>query len=216
MELQSVRRYPQPQLPTHHEAEANPELLRLLPKRWQRNSAVLTAMVGAGLLLQCSASVLAKDEPARLMGDVAAPLVIMSESDARRIIVDEAKKAGINFTADKKKLNVPITALAAAPIKGNEASDATTTITLDGTDLTRAISYEYVSDIDTKAVSKRIGGFATAVSVSNALREESKKHLKGRVLLVSEVRTYDRDQADRQLRTQVQDFIKWLKAQGVI
>lgn len=214
MKLEPIRNYPQPKLPTGDAVADNPELLKLLPRRWQTNPAVLTAMIGAGLLLQSSGSLLA-NECTPLAG-IMAPPVRMSESEARRIIIDEGKKAGINFAADKKKLNVPITALAAAPIKGDEASTATTTITLDGTDLKRAISYEYVSDADTKAISKRIGGFATTYSVAEALNEESKKALKGRVLVVSEIEAYDKEEAQKQLRTQVKEFIKWLKGQGVI
>ena len=215
MKLQPVRRYPRPQLPTRTIVDENPDLLRLLPRRWQGNAAVLTAMVSAGLLLQCKASVLAQEcQP--LAGVPMPPSIRVSESEARRIIVDEAKKSGVVFRADRKALAVPITSLAAAPIKGSEASDATTRITLDGTDAKRGISFEYVSELDTKAVSKRIGGIATVNSVTNALTEEGKKQLKGRVLVVPEAIAYSREEADKQLRAQVKDFIKWLKAQGVI
>lgn len=213
MRIEPIRHYATPRLPTKDIVDENPDLLRLLPRRWQHNPAVLTALVGTGLLLQSSGSLLA-EKATRTMG-IMPPPMRMSESEARRIVIDEAKKAGINFSADKKKLNVPITALAAAPIKGNEASDATVRITLDGTDAKRGISFEYVSDVDARAVSKRIGGIATINSITTALTTQSKKHLKGRVLVVPGVRTYQED-ADKQLRAQVKDFIKWLKAQGVI
>jgi len=213
--IKPVRLYATPQLPTREIVDENPELLRLLPKRWQHNPAVLTAMVGAGLLLQCSGSLLAQDRVPP-QGGIKLAGSVLTESEARSIVVEEAKKAGIIFSADKKKLNVPITALAAAPIKGNEASDATTRITLDGTDAKRGISFEYVSEADTKAVSTRIGGIATINSIATAVTAEGKKQLKGRVLVVPEVKAYSRKEADKDLRAQVKDFIKWLKAQGVI
>lgn len=212
MNLQPLRRYPQPQLPTHDAAEANPELLKLIPRRWRTNPAVLTAMIGAGLLTQC----LAEEQCPPLAGVPAPPTIRVSESEARRIIIDEAKKAGITFAADKKKLNVPVRALAAAPIKGHEASTTRTTITLDGTDVKRAVSFEYVTAADANAVSKRIGGVATVRSVAEALKDESKKQLKGRMLVVTETYAYDHDEGEQDLRAQVKDFIKWLKAQGVI
>jgi len=215
MKLEPIRKYSQPRIPTSQEAKADPDLLRLLPKRWQTNPAVLTAMIGAGLLVHCSRPALAQERGV-LMGKIAPPRAMFSESEPRAIIIDEAKKAGIVFAEDRKMIDVPVTELAAAPIKGGETSDATTHITLDGTEAKRGISFEYVSEADARAASKRISGVATIDSVADALRDEGKKQLKGRVLIIPEVKAYSVAEVDKDIRAQVKDFIKWLKGQGVI
>jgi hypothetical protein len=94
VEIRPIRRYPAPHLPTREIVDQHPEILRLLPKRWQHNPAVLTAMVGVGLLLQCGGAVLAKQKPV-FMG-LPAPPALTSESEARRVIVAEAK-LGVSY-----------------------------------------------------------------------------------------------------------------------
>jgi hypothetical protein len=210
--IEPVRRYARPQLPTREIVDANPELLRLLPKRWQGNSAVLMAMVGTGLLLQCSGSVLAKGS-VPLPGSPLPPQLILSESEARRIIVEEAKKAGIVFAADSRTLDIPLSSLCTEP---KPRTEATTRITLDGTDAKLGVSYEYVSEKDTQALSARCGCTVSEETAAAAIRATGKAPPKGRLLVVSDISGFSRKEADGKIRTQVQDFIKWLKAQGVI
>lgn len=188
----------------------------MLPKRWQTNPAVLTAMVGAGLLLQCSSVLAQKDEPVALMGDVAAPMVVMSESDARRIIADEAKKAGIVFGADKKKMRIPLGSLDTLLPSEKPKPGATTTVTLDGTSSKLGVSYEYISEADEKALTARRGGALPAGNAAAVIKAEGEKTMKGRVLAIPTVRAYSQETAETQLRAQVREFIKWLKGQGVI
>lgn len=214
MKLEPISQYTTPKLPTRKIVDAHPELLRLLPKRWQGNAAVVTALMGAGLLMQSSGSVLA-EQGARLAGDVMIT-VSLSESEARRIIVEEAKRAGVTFAADRKTLDISLGSLNTTPQSTEPEAAATTHITLDGTNTKLGVSYEYISDIDEKALSARGGGVVSSESAAAAIRAESSKALKGRVLVIPGVETYSREEADRQLRAQVKDFIKWLKAQGVI
>ena len=72
----------------------------------------------------------------------------LSESDASKIIQDEARKGGVNFRSVKATVtDVP---LAGISLSGGRAPgrDGHLTVDLDGFDLTRRIAYEYVSDRD--------------------------------------------------------------------
>ncbi|MHB0936574.1 MAG: hypothetical protein ACYC6A_09310 [Armatimonadota bacterium] len=51
MELSPVVRYTDPRYPARDVLDAHPELLRLLPARWQHNALVLAALTSLGMLL---------------------------------------------------------------------------------------------------------------------------------------------------------------------
>lgn len=214
MRIEPVRRYPHPKLPTREVADENPELLRLLPKRWQTNPAVLAALIGAGVLMQCSRPAMA-EERGVLMGKIAPPRAMLTESEARAVVVDEAKKAGIKFEADKETLLLPLASLDEGA-GTNPCWAESTPITLDGSDKKHKISYEYISEGDLKALSARRGHAVSAESVANVIKARGKEDLKENVLAITEVEGLSREEAQKKLRAQVKDFIKWLKAQGVI
>lgn len=51
MKIKPVEHYSNPKLPTKQMLESHPELLKLIPKRWQRNPVVLTALAGLAVMI---------------------------------------------------------------------------------------------------------------------------------------------------------------------
>ena len=213
MKVEPVRKYPEPQLPTRDAVDAHPELLRLIPRRWQANAAVVTALVSAGILLQ-SGLLKAEDQPV-IPGKMMRPMVTLTEPEARQIIVDEAKKVGVSFSPDAETLNLPLSSLDQNP-GAEHTQPEMTSITLDGSDRKHKVSYEYISRADLQALSARRGHTVFATSAAAAIKARGKRRFKENVFTVTEVVGYDRESAENKLRAQVQDFIKWLKGQGVI
>ena len=123
MKLQSVKYYQQPSYPTQDYLLVHPELLRFVPKRWQHNRVVLTALAATACLIYSSKSFAECEDdstkaksivaPIFVHGDgrgsygceVVSPPVYLSEAEAFQIIQDEAQKAGIQFVSKGRKLN---------------------------------------------------------------------------------------------------------------
>jgi len=168
MKVSPVTHYTDPRYPARDILDEHPELLRVLPNRWRRS-----AIVGAALAATCgivaagwqAARVEAAGEPATKIAPIfqhgngqgsfgcvaAAPPVFLSEDEARHVIVEEAKTAGITFAPDAQRLDLdlPITRMY------NFGDDAKTapktrrgTLVLDGVDANRHIAFEYVSTAD--------------------------------------------------------------------
>lgn len=261
MQLQPLRRYPQPQLPTREVVDEQPDLLRLLPNRWQGNAAVVTALA-ACLALSASSSnsakkpgTVARVAPIFVHGDgigsfgcrVINPPVFLSEDEAIEVIRDEAKRAGVTFAKSDKTL--PKIELATVPRGYGDKQPArpvkAQSIALDGTDAKRSISFEYVSREDlvkwqgdpsenpsSSVYSYNVGGAAKDLRAGLAKSKPAGTYavfydpvgtqkndrstssncyaLQGGALMAGT------EEARNDLRAQVKDFIKWLKAQGVI
>lgn len=128
MKVSPVKHYSEPDFPTRSILDERPELLRFVPKRWQRNPVVLTALTGLCALTlgtRAFADVgksTAANKVAPLfehgtgVGDFGGmnpnPRVFLSEDEARAVILGEAKRAGVNFKVDSLVLDnaaVPIT-----------------------------------------------------------------------------------------------------------
>lgn len=270
MQIAPVGKYAAPRIPTHEILEQHPELLRIVPRRWRNNAVVLTALAGACLLLQSgradavaakSKAPVTKVAPIFVHGGgvggygcvaVAAPLYL-TEAEARSIIADEAKRAGINFTSPGRKLptvDVPLVKafeqVVARDDKGNPKAVPANTPTqksaleFDGTDSKRGISFEFVSKDDFGEWAKDAQPVSTWLSEdlmgsAAVLRKGLEKaNPGGRIAVFYDPVAWGRElvvpaenagqssnldsmkQAREDLRAQVKDFIKWLKAQGVI
>jgi hypothetical protein len=257
MKVTPVKRYSGPDYPTSRILEEHPELLKLVPKRWQGNAVVLTALAGACILSSClqkesSAKQVSRtgpsfrhsEERAVFPGKAMIPPVFLSEDEAREVIVDEAKRAGIIFKADGcelKKSNIP-------------KLKPYLPLVFDGYDKKHKISYEVVSmsdfnkwntdkiqpaiqsSYDTKEMAKRLkgalakvksGGYYAVFYSPGEYRESAKKHY-GYKQPAYDAKDVDwkeentkilemtKDLAREDLRKQVKDFIKWLKAEGII
>lgn len=277
MKLSPLKGYGRPGYPIRPEVDAQPELLRLLPKRWQGNAAVVAALT-ACLAMSCRSASAAKDTPSRVApifehGDGAGsfgciatnPPVFLSEDEARKVIVDEAKRAGIEFAADGKVMpavKTPVTSRWGFREDFGKNGDYhakkrgyVRAVTLDGFDERRHVAFEYVSKSDFMDWHASLTGLAMStvshydiVGAAKDLREGIVKAKPGGACVVfydpcvgpkdaekrygyrrtdcrsdaewkaerAKVEAMQRDLAREQLRAQVKDFIKWLKAQGVI
>jgi len=125
MKLSPVRKYRGANYPTREILNQHPELLRVLPRRWQNSPVVLGTL--AGLLAMMEQSPLQAAETNSLhvapifehgsgqgaFGCVAvSPPVFLTEAEAREVIEEEARKAGVDFSERGHKLNrvsLPVT-----------------------------------------------------------------------------------------------------------
>ncbi len=199
MRTKLVRRYVVPHYPTRDYLLEHPELLRWIPKRWQHNPLVLGALGMVVPLILARPAVAAgegvKDAPAVAVrvaplfphgegrgsfGCVAMnPPVFLSEDEARQVIRDEAKKAGIEFVEDGltiKDAEVPVTnpydfldereennkAKAAQKNPPKKPKLQKQDLVLDGYDKKRRIAFEFVSGKDFNKWEKRGSGWCSA------------------------------------------------------
>ena len=271
MEISPVKRYGEPKYPTNRILEEHPELLRLIPKRWQGDKVLIAALTGVCVLMTSSRALSASKPPtpsSRVApifqhgGGVgsygciatAAP-VFLSEDEARQIITDEGKRAGLTFvpgTSTLKDANVPlIEALNTLVERKNgkltkppaEFKTKKADVKLDGEDKRRKIAFEFVSREDFAKWSVENPVVVASVQWEDllgtaALFRESlaKSKPQGTFGIFYDPVAYqpfqfqlsdyssevvaqakaEREQAEKDLRAQVKDFIKWLKSQGVI
>ena len=263
MKLQPVHRYPQPQLPTREIVDQSPDLLRLLPRRWQGNAAVVTALAACLAMSGCNRKAPASGPPSRvapvfMRGDglgsfgckIINPPVFLSEDEARKVIADEAKRAGLTFLKDTRTATG-----VGVPVISNKGKTGweTQPLDLDGVDEKHNIAFEFVSLDDSyewraKGEAWYSVGNHNLQDLAKQLRHGLSKAKPGGTLAVFydpfigpsavDMRFASKDdyeaasqdwlgKRDRlqemqkrlsreQLRLQVKDFIKWLKAQGVI
>lgn len=174
MRVKAVKKYAKPGYPTVDYLLEHPELLRHIPKRWRRNRIVLgiLSMVIPIIMARQAAIVEAKDlktndirvAPIFIHGDgrgsfgcvVVNPPVFLSEDEARQIVQDEAKKAGITFIADNstiKDADIPVTSFSAFDNdeqveKDKKSSKEKKDLVLDGYDEKLNIGYEFISEKD--------------------------------------------------------------------
>ncbi|MEN6370596.1 MAG: hypothetical protein ABFD64_01150 [Armatimonadota bacterium] len=181
MRVSPVKSYIEPKYPTSRILEEHPELLKLVPKRWQRNAVVLTALAGVcflstGLKAQTDAKsskqAVPDKKPAASKAMIAPifkhgdgfgafgciavnPPVFLSEEEARQVIVEEAKRAGIIFKADGREVrNIKMEVVDTETLDDSyrpKPKPKNLNLVLDGYDQKHNISYEYLSESDHKA-----------------------------------------------------------------
>jgi hypothetical protein len=240
MEVSPIRKYCGPSIPTHEDVENRPDLLQHIPTRWQTNPAVLTALASVTMLSATNLAIAggekAKAKPARVapvfqhgegrgtFGCVAiSPPVCLSEDEARQIVNDEVKRAGLSFTAEPD-------------MRSRKPGQF-----IDARDKKRNVSYVFVSMGDGITPSRSSVFHSSPLSQAKSLVKHLKHAETGQTIgvfydpmtetAVKKNGEYDwkasrsgREErqkaatvtAKQQLRLQVQDFVKWLKAQGVI
>jgi hypothetical protein len=157
----------------------------------------------------------------------------ISESDARKIIEDEFKKAGIKFEKHDKavsEVKIPQKQLGMNPAGktsfADKAGGVDYTVSLDGYSSKRNLGYIYVSEEDyKKLIPESFCGTLTVWAVKNAaliIRDEMEKYGKINTMVF-----YDplgrtnrakprsdispKQEAEQLLRTQVRESIKWMK-----
>jgi hypothetical protein len=245
MRTRPLKHYPTPRFPTRYILYAHPELLRLVPRRWRKCPVVLAALAGVCVVLMgCREVAGGGATPSRVaplfvhgQGEgafgciVVNPPVFLTEAQARRVIAEEAAKAGIVFQADASRAEIAVPK-ARGSDRGPAPQDRVTLV-LDGTEAKRHIAYEYVSDADFDAWSggarSTVRGYDTR-AMAAGLREELAAERPagaygvfydpvgsiGDAAWTRDDKAKPGPRSEQQLRAQVKDFIAWLKAQGVI
>jgi len=242
MELKPIKQYTDPAFPTRTVLDAQPELLRLVPRRWRESAVVLGALSMVCALAPAARAVVpaaeTKEKPVSrvaplfqyvepapvesnfppVAGGIRAPARFLTEDEARAVIIEEAKKAGITFTADKQTVK-DVSLMTAATKKEPAKLVLKTDIALDGTDEKLRIGYEFVSQADWTGIGKQAKNYAISDNISTAKSLRSGLEAvkpEGTYVVFHDPDIYSLETAKTELRKQVQDFVKWLKAQGVI
>ena len=279
--IRVVRRYSAPRYPTRQYLMEHPELLQLIPERWRQHRLVLGVLSMVIPLIVSRPSVAGDAKkvsatvphvaPLFIHGDgrgsfgciAVNPPVFLSEDEARQVVQDEAKKAGIDFSADTftlKDLMVPIT-------DKFSFLDEMETNTKDGKQKTkdlqkpkmqkRDVVFDKQHDIAYEVITKKdfadwetkdhtrmctVSSYdfkTTAQVLIDGLSRTKEKTIvavfyepaasppkmaypkKGATEAERKAFPKVKQQAakeigEKELREQVQDFVKWLKGQGVI
>ncbi len=233
MKLQPVKLSTKPAYPTREMVDADSEVLRQVPRRWQTNAAVLATLAGLGLLaapelLTAAATkfespVVARVAPLfppnvnnriELAGKIAMPK-LLTEEEARNIITEEAAKAGISFTPEVQVIkNVPFVSQKIDAEGKQSATTTKLTGTFDGTDTKRHIAYEFVSAADIAELAKQ-GITPNRQSGAEMFRDGITQGIPAGSYAVFYDPAHNIGNGE-DLRQQVRDFIAWLKAEKVI
>lgn len=196
MQCEKIRRYTEPRYPTFDDLRVHPELLNHIPRRWRGNRFVLTALSLVLPLIIARQATGEDDErgqpdklrvaPLFIHGSgrgsfgcvVVNPPVFLSEDEARQVVQDEAKKAGVDFATDSltlKSVSVPITdkfAFLDNNDKGKSGENQPPKVNIlrrdiqmDGYERKRNIAYEIVTQKDfTDWENKERANFCTVSS----------------------------------------------------
>jgi hypothetical protein len=251
MQLKPLRRYTRPAYPTIDAIYADPDLLRRVPRRWRGKAIVLAALATAGTLVALHANEAGAANPAHVAPifqhgngrgafgcEAVNPPVFLSEDEARQVIIEEAKRAGLTFTTEApelKKVAIPVTNEGMGEQKPKNTDGP---LKLDLYAKKQKVAVEYVSQDDFKAWEGKDGGPRSSVSsvdildAATRLRDGLEKAKPAEMVGVlydpmSRVnydgkKDWKDSEADakvaarEELRKQVKDFMAWLKAQGVI
>lgn len=211
MRVQPRRRYAAPAYPTRAYLLEHPELLRWVPKRWRRNPLVLAVLGMALPLLQSHATggedakgtapAAIRVAPLFLHGDgrgsfgcvAINPPVFLSEDEARDVIREEAKKAGLNLAKTDltlKGVSLPVTNQyefledldQSSEKKADQSERAKREKTqkgdlaLDGYDAKHRVAFEFVSQKDFEAWEKTDGVVSTASDYDLKKTAEQLRH----------------------------------------
>lgn len=175
LKVTHVKSYRTPDYPTKEDVIRNPDILRIIPKRWRKNPAICAVLI---FTLSTGLFACAKNEDGENTQDddamsaitipvfehgsgrgsfgcvSVAPPVFLSEEEACQVIREEAERAGIAFH-DSKTVYADLAMYDSA---GGENSNTKKTvkreISLDGYNADLRIGFEYVSLDDFRALSK--------------------------------------------------------------
>jgi hypothetical protein len=161
LKVNSVAKYDSPKYPTNDVLGEHPELLKLVPKRWRGNPTVIAALTGLCLLASAHGAGATQEGTAKSQPRIAPifqhgdgrgsfgciatnPPVVLSEEEARELINEEAKKAGLVFAPD----TFTCPQVVAPPKHRTTPPDQIPPFKFDGTDKRLNISYEFMSKED--------------------------------------------------------------------
>lgn len=167
MNVMPLRKYQRPKYPDRSVLDRHPELLRLVPERWRGNALVIGALTLMCAVTFSGRKIMAVENPNATAPRIAPifshgegrgafgcvatnPPEFLSEAEARQVILEEGKKAGISFTPDvatQVTAALPITSVNEPCILGVNSLP----LTLDGFDSKLQIGYEFISARDYRA-----------------------------------------------------------------
>lgn len=207
MKVKTVTRYKNPGYPVKEEILADPQLLRRIPSRWEKNAYVMTALGLTVSLSACGASA----EGAQGASDRVAPVFIhgggsgaygcvavvspyfLSEEEAFEIIRAEAESyGGLILTQEAapelKNVKLPVTHIYPESEKTKEKT-VKGSLQTDGWDPDKKIAIEFVSKSDVgnwneteEGVYATVEGYAiqdTAVRLQKSLEKASPEEVVG-------------------------------------
>jgi hypothetical protein len=209
--LNPVRRRHKPRYPRLSQVLSNPALLTRLPERWKRCSM---AAASAGLLASISLSLSACRPDITANAGVPLPPESLSENDAMDMIKNSA---GELFTGMRKSYRIAESSKSITYVSFDVSLKALGQVNLikDGDDLEidafspeQGIGFEYIEK------NNDLAGEPTGFKQTGNTIEHAEKD-SGYVLVLPTAYD-DVQQANSQIRQQVEAFISWLKAEGVI
>lgn len=216
MKVQPIKNYKSPNYPLKEQVLHNHKLLQKLPQRWKTNVFVCTAVSSLSLFMLTTFSGCVT----RTAGTAPYPNITLTEDEAILIINEEALKQGTTFSNNEKKsisIDLPTSTTIVDGIC--TFNMAHSTLELDGFNIEKNVGYEYISDTDAKTLlGEQYSASDNAIKqLSNNLTEnlhKNKSEIKANVFYSSHFAS--EKAAEDNLRTQVNDFIMWLKGQGII
>ena len=187
--VRPLRQYSRPGIPIRSDVDRDPKLLQSLPRRWQGNQAVMSALVASCLLMSSrgladcekQATPVSRVAPVfqhgyghTVPGTMSGP-IFLPEDEARQLIEEEAKRAGLAFVKCSTTVpNVGLTMKAWG--KRDQYVTWKTAVKLDGIDTARRIAYEYVSADDSRQWSigsENFGqGYRTTFDAATACKKD--------------------------------------------
>jgi hypothetical protein len=242
MKLEPIACYRQASYPTRDAVDADPEVLRRVPARWQGQAIVLTALAATTGLLALRTQVARAEGQPDAPAAAVAPIFdhgigrcqfagparlgpdVISENEARKIIQEGLAQAGLDMKPDA--LTIPVTAIPVTRAKGHVTETKPGPLTLDLVDDGKHVAVEYVSKNDYQ----QWGGKETrTLEFATVEMKAAAQLLRDGLPATAPAGAYgvfydptglEADGDDRQmrelLRLQVKDFVAWLKVQGVI
>lgn len=166
MKVTPMRKYARPDYPDRGILDRHPELLRLVPKRWQGNALVIGALTLMCAVSLCGRKIMATENPNATVPRIAPifshgegraafgcvivnPPVFLSEDEARHVIIEEGTRSGLRFSQDikaPKQISVPITSLRDSISGGSSIMGSRQEhFSIDGWDGKHKVGFEFVS-----------------------------------------------------------------------
>jgi hypothetical protein len=241
MEVRKVEWAKPPAYPDREASLRDPSLLMNTPERWKRNAAACAALAATSAMFLAACSKGKPPQPpvfihgkgfASFGGIINRGGPLMPEQLAMDIILDEAGRQGLEFSGESITLDGVVLQIE-GQVKNEKKKiileyEDDNKLTLDGMDSKNKIGFEYVSStdiyninvIDSDGISIRFGrsnGSSVSSCPSRAIARMLSEGISATQPDMTVAVFYDPTTGiEDDLRAQVRDFIRWLKAQGII
>lgn len=208
--LKSVRKYRIPDYPPRTQVLSDPRLLAKLPDRWQRCKM---AAATAGLLAAVSLSLSSCTPEVVSYAGVPLPPDSLSEADALNAIKNAAgdiftgMQQPYRISDSQKSIVYVYYDLSAKTLEEVNLKAGSDGLEIDAFNHDKGIGFEYIEQ-DNDSASEPTGFIQTGHKVDQADKNEAY------VLVLPAA--YDDNQENSMIKEQIDAFINWLKAEGII